>query len=112
MAYNIFRVDEEVKMKRKRSDMDDNNNDNNVTDNVTNFRTVNACNRCRQRKNRCDQKLPACSGCEKYGVACVGYDPLLRRQIPRRFACHVMWLDPFTNHLKVTYYISKIASKN
>ncbi|GAB7349354.1 hypothetical protein MBLNU459_g8484t3 [Dothideomycetes sp. NU459] len=26
----------------------------------SNFRNVSACNRCRLRKNRCDQKLPAC----------------------------------------------------
>ena len=29
------------------------------------FRNVSACNRCRLRKNRCDQRLPACQSCEK-----------------------------------------------
>jgi hypothetical protein len=29
------------------------------------FRNVSACNRCRLRKNRCDQRLPACLSCEK-----------------------------------------------
>jgi hypothetical protein len=34
----------------------------------SNFRNVSACNRCRLRKNRCDQKLPACTSCEKANV--------------------------------------------
>lgn len=50
------------------------------------FRNVSACNRCRLRKNRCDQKLPCCASCEKAGVACVGYDPITKREIPRRLA--------------------------
>jgi hypothetical protein len=48
------------------------------------FRNVSACNRCRLRKNRCDQKLPACTACEKAHVKCVGYDPITKREIPRR----------------------------
>lgn len=48
------------------------------------FRNVSACNRCRFRKNRCDQKLPACASCEKAGIACVGYDPITKKVIPRR----------------------------
>lgn len=47
------------------------------------FRNVSACNRCRLRKNRCDQKLPSCASCEKAGVPCVGYDPITKREIPR-----------------------------
>ena len=43
------------------------------------YRNVSACNRCRLRKNRCDQQLPACSSCEKAGVRCVGYDPITKR---------------------------------
>lgn len=48
------------------------------------FRNVSACNRCRLRKNRCDQKLPSCASCEKASVNCVGYDPITKREIPRR----------------------------
>jgi hypothetical protein len=48
------------------------------------FRNVSACNRCRLRKNRCDQRLPSCASCEKAGVKCVGYDPITKREIPRR----------------------------
>lgn len=48
------------------------------------FRNVSACNRCRLRKNRCDQRLPSCASCEKAGVSCVGYDPLMKKEIPRR----------------------------
>ncbi|KAK4231416.1 positive regulator of purine utilization [Podospora fimiseda] len=49
------------------------------------FRNVSACNRCRLRKNRCDQKLPSCASCDKAGVACVGYDPITKREIPRSY---------------------------
>lgn len=48
------------------------------------FRNVSACNRCRLRKNRCDQGLPSCASCEKASVKCVGYDPITKREIPRR----------------------------
>lgn len=50
----------------------------------SNFRNVSACNRCRLRKNRCDQRLPSCASCEKANVKCVGYDPITKREIPRR----------------------------
>lgn len=50
----------------------------------SNFRNVSACNRCRLRKNRCDQRLPSCASCEKAKVACVGYDPITKKEIPRR----------------------------
>jgi hypothetical protein len=53
---------------------------------VSSFRNVSACNRCRLRKNRCDQRLPACTACEKAHVKCVGYDPITKREIPRRSA--------------------------
>lgn len=49
------------------------------------FRNVSACNRCRLRKNRCDQRLPRCQACEKAGVRCVGYDPITKREIPRSY---------------------------
>ena len=52
---------------------------------ASSFRNVSACNRCRLRKNRCDQRLPSCASCEKAGVRCVGYDPITKREIPRRF---------------------------
>lgn len=39
---------------------------------TSNFRNVSACNRCRLRKNRCDQKLPACTSCGKANVKYVG----------------------------------------
>ena len=48
------------------------------------FRNVSACNRCRLRKNKCDHRLPRCASCEKAGVNCVGYDPITKREIPRR----------------------------
>ncbi|KAI0022671.1 hypothetical protein F4780DRAFT_160941 [Xylariomycetidae sp. FL0641] len=53
------------------------------------FRNVSACNRCRLRKNRCDQKLPSCASCEKARVACVGYDPITKREIPRSYVFYL-----------------------
>ncbi|KAJ9354300.1 putative C6 transcription factor [Paecilomyces variotii] len=52
---------------------------------TSSFRNVSACNRCRLRKNRCDQRLPRCQSCEKAGVRCVGYDPITKREIPRSY---------------------------
>ncbi|KAF2227328.1 fungal-specific transcription factor domain-containing protein [Elsinoe ampelina] len=56
---------------------------------VTAFRTVSACNRCRSRKNRCDQALPACGNCEKAGTPCVGYDANLNRSVPRNYVLYL-----------------------
>ncbi|PYH96721.1 hypothetical protein BO71DRAFT_481830 [Aspergillus ellipticus CBS 707.79] len=53
--------------------------------NSSSFRNVSACNRCRLRKNKCDQRLPRCQSCEKVGVRCVGYDPITKREIPRSY---------------------------
>ncbi|RDA83203.1 hypothetical protein CP532_1228 [Ophiocordyceps camponoti-leonardi (nom. inval.)] len=55
----------------------------------SNFRNVSACNRCRLRKNRCDQRLPSCGSCAKADVACVGYDPITKREIPRSAIVHL-----------------------
>jgi hypothetical protein len=52
---------------------------------ASSFRNVSACNRCRLRKNRCDQRLPSCASCDKAAVKCVGYDPITKREIPRRY---------------------------
>ncbi|KAI5868529.1 hypothetical protein GGS23DRAFT_602286 [Durotheca rogersii] len=56
---------------------------------ASSFRNVSACNRCRLRKNRCDQKLPSCASCEKARVACVGYDPITKREIPRSYVFYL-----------------------
>ena len=53
------------------------------------FRNVSACNRCRVRKNRCDQNLPACTACAKANVKCVGYDPITKREIPRSYVYYL-----------------------
>ncbi|UPK93727.1 hypothetical protein LCI18_004662 [Fusarium solani-melongenae] len=44
-----------------------------------------ACIRCRQKKKRCDQKLPKCRLCEQAGVECLGYDAAAVRQVPRSY---------------------------
>ena len=55
----------------------------------SNFRNVSACNRCRHRKNRCDQQLPRCSACLKAGTKCVGFDPVSKREIPRSYVYYL-----------------------
>ncbi|KAK6355524.1 Fungal specific transcription factor [Orbilia brochopaga] len=71
---------------------------------ATSFRSVTACNRCRLRKNRCDQRIPACTQCEKVGVKCVGYDPITKREIPRSY---VSYLEE-----RVTYLENLLTTNN
>ncbi|KAH8698749.1 putative C6 transcription factor [Talaromyces proteolyticus] len=70
---------------------------------ASSFRNVSACNRCRLRKNRCDQRLPRCQACEKADVKCVGYDPITKREIPRSY---VYFLEA-----RVTY-LERLLLKN
>ncbi|XPS92224.1 hypothetical protein M3J09_001628 [Ascochyta lentis] len=56
---------------------------------ASSFRNVSACNRCRLRKNRCDQRLPSCASCDKATVKCVGYDPITKREIPRSYVWYL-----------------------
>lgn len=65
---------------------------------ASSFRNVSACNRCRLRKNRCDQSLPSCATCDKAGVKCVGYDPITKREIPRRCVASSPLFDPIHPH--------------
>ena len=62
---------------------------NNNNNHSSSFRNVSACNRCRLRKNRCDQSLPACVPCDKAGVKCVGFDPITKREIPRTYVYYL-----------------------
>ncbi|KAI5821311.1 fungal-specific transcription factor domain-containing protein, partial [Pyronema omphalodes] len=80
------------------------NNNNNNNGATSSFRNVSACNRCRLRKNRCDQRLPACQSCEKAGVRCVGYDPITKREIPRSY---VHYLET-----RVSYLENLLTSSN
>lgn len=52
-------------------------------------RSISACQRCRNKKIKCDQRFPKCSKCEKSGVDCVGFDPLTGREIPRSYVVHL-----------------------
>lgn len=45
--------------------------------------------RCRNRKNRCDQKLPKCTNCAKANVKCIGFDPVSKREIPRSYVYYL-----------------------
>lgn len=56
---------------------------------ISAFRNVSACDRCRKRKNRCDQQLPACAACSKVGSRCVGIDPITKQQIPRSYVFYL-----------------------
>ncbi|RDW91847.1 hypothetical protein BP5796_01241 [Coleophoma crateriformis] len=70
------------------------------------FRNVSACNRCRLRKNRCDQRLPSCASCEKASVKCVGYDPITKREIPRSY---VFYLEQRVGYLETLLQSNSIA---
>lgn len=45
---------------------------------------VTACSRCKSRKQRCDQNIPACSACERAGVPCISIDGD-GRKVPRSY---------------------------
>lgn len=60
-------------------------------------RTIAACQRCRQKKTKCDQQFPSCARCLKAGVPCVGLDPATGRQIPRSY---VISLEDRINQLE------------
>ncbi|GAB1218246.1 hypothetical protein ATERTT37_007499 [Aspergillus terreus] len=64
---------------------------------ASSFRNVSSCTRCRQRKSRCDQQLPQCGACEKAGARCVGYDPLMKREVPRSY---LYYLEDRVNYFK------------
>ncbi|ORY12825.1 fungal-specific transcription factor domain-domain-containing protein [Clohesyomyces aquaticus] len=74
---------------------------------ASSFRNVSACNRCRLRKNRCDQRLPSCASCDKAGVKCVGYDPITKREIPRSYVFYletrVAYLESLLQENSITF---------
>ncbi|KAM0203196.1 hypothetical protein ACHAQI_010602 [Fusarium lateritium] len=45
---------------------------------------VTACQRCKSRKQRCDQNIPACSSCARAGVPCISID-IDGRSAPRSY---------------------------
>lgn len=47
-------------------------------------RAISSCTRCRNRKQKCDGKLPACSACEKAKVECIGFDAISKTNISRK----------------------------
>ena len=77
-----------------------------LTPSASSFRNVSACNRCRVRKNKCDQNLPACSPCEKLGLKCTGYDPNTKRQIPRNYVYYLESRIDYLESLLTTQGIS------
>jgi hypothetical protein len=70
------------------------------------FRNVSACDRCRKRKNRCDQQLPACAACTKVGVRCVGIDPITKQEIPRSY---VFYLESRLAYFESLLKVNNIA---
>ncbi|KAL1898459.1 hypothetical protein Sste5346_003362 [Sporothrix stenoceras] len=45
--------------------------------------TINACNRCRRRKAKCDPGLPSCTPCQRIGAVCEYTDPRSKTAMPR-----------------------------
>jgi hypothetical protein len=52
-------------------------------------RSINACQRCRARKTRCDQNYPSCTPCLKSKVECIGIDAATGRLVPRSYVAHL-----------------------
>jgi len=72
-------------------------------------RSIQACNRCRARKTRCDQQFPSCSACLKAGVECVGIDAATGREIPRSY---VDWLEKRVKHLEEELKLEQQGANN
>ncbi|KAK7222809.1 hypothetical protein V2G26_010812 [Clonostachys chloroleuca] len=49
------------------------------------FFTINACNRCRKRKAKCDTGIPACSQCQSSGSSCDYTDARSKTTHPRTY---------------------------
>lgn len=52
-------------------------------------RSIDACQRCRMKKVKCDQNFPMCLRCQKAGVECVGVDRATGKAVPRSYIFHL-----------------------
>lgn len=52
-------------------------------------RTIDACQRCRSKKVKCDQNFPTCFRCQKAQAECVGVDRATGRAVPRSYIYHL-----------------------
>ncbi|RFU32286.1 hypothetical protein B7463_g4066, partial [Scytalidium lignicola] len=70
------------------------------------FRATSACARCYKRKKKCDGKHPACSGCVRAGVECVGIDREKVGEVPRSVVQFleqsIASLEVEREHLRIT----------
>lgn len=48
-----------------------------------------ACQRCRNKKIKCDQTFPQCTKCSRAGITCVGIDRATGREVPRSYVYHL-----------------------
>lgn len=67
-----------------------------MSDSETNYdindalKTLPTCNRCRQRRIKCDNDLPACRGCAKAQVQCSFHDHACSEDVPRSYLLSLM----------------------
>ncbi|KAJ5220257.1 hypothetical protein N7468_009461 [Penicillium chermesinum] len=48
-------------------------------------RMILACLNCKDRKLRCDEQVPACNNCRRFGIVCLVEDPATKRHQPRNY---------------------------
>ncbi|EPE02454.1 fungal specific transcription factor domain-containing protein [Ophiostoma piceae UAMH 11346] len=60
--------------------------------------TINACNRCRRRKAKCDPGIPSCAPCSRFESVCEYTDPRTKSTMPRTA---IIALEDELNELKV-----------
>ncbi|KAK9364498.1 fungal-specific transcription factor domain-containing protein [Lipomyces kononenkoae] len=57
------------------------------------IRSIAACNRCKVRKQRCDNAFPRCSNCKKAGVECVSKEQAYPASYVHQLEDHVQQLE-------------------
>ncbi|KAH8694247.1 fungal-specific transcription factor domain-containing protein [Talaromyces proteolyticus] len=82
-----------------------------VTRNTHVMKGMTACQRCRRRKQRCDQKYPNCSNCESAHVPCLTYHSGKRAEIPRNYVSHLeMQVETLTHEVQTLRTLSQSSS--
>ncbi|KAI9728261.1 MAG: hypothetical protein M1834_007754 [Cirrosporium novae-zelandiae] len=85
-----------------------------ATNGPTRKRVSQACNRCRNRKDKCDGRRPSCSTCETLGIPC-SYDPnTKKRGLPEGYVrgLEKLWALAIHEHKDIEETILEILGED